>query len=228
MLKQQIINEVRQIILKHCKPERIYLYGSQVNGEAHDGSDIDIAYDAPGFSDQWRIEQDVDKIDTLISIDVKNLDGCEKRFVNRVKSTGKVLFSATKKLRAEDGLYNFTNAFNRFSSAVDSRKQLEEQGFGDMFLDLVVKRFEFTFEMSWKAMKRYLEYQGFEAKSPRGTIKEAFSQGLLDNESIWLDMIEQRNITTHVYDEYQIEDILGKLDEYKLAFSQLLDKLKIV
>ncbi|RQW05160.1 MAG: nucleotidyltransferase domain-containing protein [Calditrichaeota bacterium] len=59
MLKQQIINEVKNIILSHCKPERIYLYGSQVNGEAHKGSDIDIAYDAPGFTGSWKIWLDM-------------------------------------------------------------------------------------------------------------------------------------------------------------------------
>ena len=44
MTKKQIIDRVKEIILKYANPTRIYLYGSQVNGEATQNSDIDIAY----------------------------------------------------------------------------------------------------------------------------------------------------------------------------------------
>ena len=226
MLKQQIINKVKEIILTYAKPERIYIYGSQINGEAKKGSDIDIAYDDKTFKDDIKIDDQVEKIDTLIKIDVKNIAFTQDRFKNRVKSTGKVIYSATKKLRVEDGLYNFSNALKRFASAVDSRQSLIDEGFEDMYLDLIVKRFEFTFEMSWKTMKRYLDFLGFEVKSPRASIKEAFSQDLIDDESIWLDMIEQRNITSHVYDEYQIEEIIDKVEAYKKAFLKLKEKLE--
>ena len=97
MLKQQIINQVKEIILKYSNPERIYLYGSYANGEAKDGSDIDIAYDDPECKDHYKIVEDADKIDTLIKIDIKNIAKTEDRFKSRVKSTGKVIFSATKK-----------------------------------------------------------------------------------------------------------------------------------
>ena len=60
MLKQQIINRVREIILKYANPERIYLYGSQVNGEADRSSDIDIAYEDENFIDNFKIEEEVD------------------------------------------------------------------------------------------------------------------------------------------------------------------------
>ena len=226
MLKQQIINNVKEIILKYANPERVYLYGSQINGEAKKGSDIDIAYDDKDFKDNFKINDEIDKIDTLIKIDVKNIAFAQDRFRNRVKSTGKVLYSATKQLRFEDGLYNYSNAFKRFASAVESRQTLIDEGFEDIYLDLIVKRFEFTFEMSWKLMKRYLDFLGFEVKSPRASIKEAYAQDLIKDENIWLDMIEQRNISSHVYDEYQIEEIIDKVEIYKKAFSKLKEKLE--
>ena len=192
----------------YAEPERIYLYGAQVNGDAKENSDIDIAYEDPVFNEHYKIKDEVEKLETLIHIDVTNISKCEKRFQNRVKSTGKVLFSATKKLRAEDGLYNFSQALERFVHAVNSREALKNDGYDDLFLDLIVKRFEFTFEMGWKAVKRYLDYLGFEEKSPRGSIKEAFAQNIIENEQVWLDLIEQRNLTSHVYDEYQITEIV--------------------
>ena len=51
----------------------------------------------------------------------------------------------------------------------------------DLAIDGVLHRFEFTFELAWKTMKDYLEYQGIIQKigSPREVIKEAFSAGII-------------------------------------------------
>ncbi len=224
--KNNIINEIKTIILKYAKPTRIYLYGSQVNGEANKSSDIDIAYDDENFKDHYLIDNDIKNISTLVKLDVKNIAKTEERFKNRVKSTGRVLYSSTKQLRAQDGLYNFSNALDRFASAVDRYEEFKNEGFEDVYLDLIVKRFEFTYEMSWKALKRYLEFLGFEPKSPRMTFKEAYAQQLIEDEDVWLDMIEQRNLTSHIYDESEIEEILNKRELYKETFTQLKTKLE--
>ncbi len=224
--KNNIINEIKTIILKYAKPTRIYLYGSQANGEATKSSDIDIAYDDENFKDHYLIDNDIKNISTLVKLDVKNIAKTEERFKNRVKSTGRVLYSSTKQLRAQDGLYNFSNALDRFTSAVDRYEEFKNEGFEDVYLDLIVKRFEFTYEMSWKALKRYLEFLGFEPKSPRMTFKEAYAQQLIENEDIWLEMIEQRNLTSHIYDESEIEEILNKRELYKETFKQLKAKLE--
>lgn len=224
--KNNIINEIKTIILKYAKPTRIYLYGSQANGEATKSSDIDIAYDDENFKDHYLIDDEIKNINTLIKLDVKNIAKTEERFKNRVKSTGRVLYSSTKQLRAQDGLYNFSNALDRFVSAVDRYEEFKNEGFEDVYLDLIVKRFEFTYEMSWKALKRYLEFLGFEPKNPRATFKEAYSQGLIEDEDTWLEMIEQRNLTSHIYDESEIEEILNKRELYKETFLKLKAKLE--
>lgn len=221
MDKNKIIRDVKNIILKYANPERIYLYGSQANDEALKGSDIDIAFDDKNFKEMFLIKDEVEAIATLIKIDISNIATANERFSNRVKSTAKVIYSATKQLRAEDGLFNFSNALDKFDSVIKREESLKKEGFGDMFLDLVVKRFEFTYEMSWKALKRYLSYLGVEEKSPRFIFKEAYSLNILTDESIWLDMIEQRNLSAHVYDEYQIKVILDKKEDYLRAFNEL-------
>ncbi len=222
---ERIIGEVRQIILRHAKPERIWLYGSRATGEAGPASDIDIAYDDKEFKESWRIEDEVEKLPTLLKIDVKNLALTEERFRQRVVATGRVLYSADKKLRFEDGLYNFRRAFVRFCEALDRRETLEREGFGDIFLDLAVKRFEFTYEMSWKAIRRCLDFLGVEAKYPRACFKEAYAIGLLSNEPVWLEMIEQRNLTSHVYNQEEVRGILARLDDYRHNFEDLLSRL---
>ncbi len=226
MSKQKLINIVKSIILKYSNPTRIYLYGSQANGESKEGSDIDIAYDDVEFTKNYLIEDEIDKLETLVKIDVSNLAKCEDRFINRVKSTGKVLYSSSKELRAEDGLYNFSSALKRYKEVIVRESDLKEQGMGDMFLDLLIKRFEFTFEMSWKALKRYLDFVGIDAKSPRAVFKEAYAQQLLKSEAVWLDMIEQRNLSSHVYDEFEVSGILEVKESFLDAFLLLETELK--
>lgn len=225
MSNQNIIAEIKNIILKYAKPDRIYLYGSRVNGEATETSDIDIAYNDPEFKQNYMIEEEIANIPTLLKIDIQNIAKVDERFKNRVISTGKILYSATKKLRAEDALYNYAKALERFAQVVEREERYKEDGYGDVYLDLIIKRFEFTYEMSWKTIKRLLSFLGIEVKSPRETFKEAYAQGIITDEAIWLDMIEQRNLSSHVYDEYEVAEILDKKERYKEAFETLEAKI---
>jgi nucleotidyltransferase substrate binding protein (TIGR01987 family) len=128
--------------------------------------------------------------------------------------------------RFEDGLDNYRRACHKFSEAVTRREEIYREGFGDIYLDLVVKRFEFTFDTSCRAIKRYLNFIGMDCPNPRGCFKEGYVQRVIADEAIWLDMIEQRNLTSHVYNESEVAEILGKIDRYRLAFQQLLDTLE--
>ena len=51
----------------------------------------------------------------------------------------------------------------------------------------------------WKTLKRALAYEGLQPRTPRETLKEAFHLGWLDQETVWLDMLEHRNTTSHQY-----------------------------
>jgi nucleotidyltransferase substrate binding protein (TIGR01987 family) len=74
----------------------------------------------------------------------------------------------------------------------------------DLIRDAAIQRFEFTFELVWKALKLFLERQGHECGGPRPTLKKAFAEGLIatsDEADVWLQMLEDRNLTSHAYDE---------------------------
>jgi len=132
MDRYQVVRRVTGIILEHAKPNRIYVYGSEASGEAKATSDIDIAFDDEHFSDMKVIEAKIQEIPTLLHVDVKNLAFCEPRFVNRVKGTGRVLYSANKRLRFEDGLYNYSKALERFKIVVKDRDRFAKEGYGDV------------------------------------------------------------------------------------------------
>ncbi len=65
----------------------------------------------------------------------------------------------------------------------------------------MILRFEFTFELSWKTLKDYLESQNVEAKFPRDVIKEAFHYEIIENGETWMEMLEIRNLLSHTNDE---------------------------
>ncbi len=219
--RSDIVDAVKKIILSRCSPRRIYLYGSEAAGISNAESDIDIAFDAPGFHDMDGILRDVSALETLVKIDVVNLHLCDDRFKNRVRNTGRVLFSADKKLRFEDSLYNFDRALAQLTGVLDRKLEFYREGFGDIYLDVVVKRFEFSYEIAWKTIKRWLDYSGITCLNPRACLKEAYQQKLIADEEIWLSMIEERNRSAHVYDESQIKEILTSIDSYRGAFEGL-------
>lgn len=224
----KIVNTVREIILKHVSPTRVYLFGSRVTGEARYESDYDFAFDAPDADSAalQTIRDDLEQLHTLYRIDVANIAKADLRFANRVRDTGIVIYSATKELRAQDGLMYFERALERFRIVVAERDRWVAEGNGDIVLDVAVKRFEFTYEMAWKALKRFLDYLGIDARAPRPVFKEAYAQGLLSDEQVWLDMIEMRNLSSHVYDEQEVSRILSELERYLAAFDSLLKQLR--
>jgi nucleotidyltransferase substrate binding protein (TIGR01987 family) len=92
--------------------------------------------------------------------------------------------------------------------------------------DSAIQRFEFTFELSWKTLKTYLELQGLEARSPRAAIREAFATGLLPEDPGWLAMVELRNLTSHTYEEELAEQVYAALPQALARFEALLSRLE--
>jgi len=72
----------------------------------------------------------------------------------------------------------------------------------------LIQFFEMSFELAWKLLKDYLEYQGFvEVKSPRNAIKKAFEVGLLENGHDWMALLTDRYLTAYTYDEQKAYDM---------------------
>jgi nucleotidyltransferase substrate binding protein (TIGR01987 family) len=45
------------------------------------------------------------------------------------------------------------------------------------------------------------------SKSPRGTIKKAFEMGIIENGHDWMDLLLDRNLTAHTYDEQKATEM---------------------
>ncbi|MCX6160291.1 MAG: HI0074 family nucleotidyltransferase substrate-binding subunit [Ignavibacteriae bacterium] len=69
----------------------------------------------------------------------------------------------------------------------------------DLEKDGVIQRFEYSFELLWKTLKIFLFDQGIICKSPKDCLKSAFKFGLIENDEAFLNMLEDRNIMSHLY-----------------------------
>ena len=95
---------------------------------------------------------------------------------------------------------NFERAYARFKEVFVDR---DPEGLSEIEQTGGVQRFEFTFELAWKTLKDYLEYQGnaLQDLNPRPVIKEAFATKILRDGKIWIAMLESRNRLSHTYNE---------------------------
>lgn len=119
--------------------------------------------------------------------------------------------------------FNSLNEMAQFSFSFDSSIDKMEEAIRDS----IIKKFEYTFELSWKTIKAYLESEGYEEfASPKRVLKQAFEIGLLKNEELWANMLEARNSMAHTYDEEKAIyycDVIKK--EYILELSNLISEL---
>ncbi|WP_411678914.1 nucleotidyltransferase substrate binding protein [Clostridium thailandense] len=124
--------------------------------------------------------------------------------------------------RIKERFKDYNNAFLRLKEATNLDNK------NDIVIDAVIQRFEFTFELSWKLMKAYLEYEGIEeTQSPRSTIKCAYKFGLIEDGDAWIDMMLDRNRTSHVYDEILAVQIYNNIkSHHKDLLENLLYKFQ--
>jgi nucleotidyltransferase substrate binding protein (TIGR01987 family) len=80
--------------------------------------------------------------------------------------------------------------------------------------DSAIQRFEFTFELFWKSLRAYAEESGLEAYSPRDSVRTAFQLGVIQEHPDWFRMLEDRNLTSHTYNEATAETIYSHLPAY--------------
>lgn len=95
--------------------------------------------------------------------------------------------------------------------------------------DAAIQRFEFTFEASWKAAKEILfQREGIDAGSPKGVIRSCREVGILSDEQTItaLQMVDDRNLTVHTYNEALAIDIYSRLRTYQSILIDWLDGLE--
>jgi len=100
----------------------------------------------------------------------------------------------------------------------------------DMLRDSVIQRFEYTYELCWKMLKRRLEMdvpspELIDAMSFRAMIREGAERGMIDDPVAWFDYRQKRNLTTHTYNEAVAKDVYQATLAFANDAQQLLAAL---
>ena len=119
---------------------------------------------------------------------------------------------------------DYKNALNRLNDGIMKFDQTN-----DLLRDGLIQRFEFTFELAWKALKAIFEEEGLTGlNSPKTIFREAFSAGLIEKDELWLAMLSDRNTTAHIYNEQLAIEICNKIiKEYVCELDQLKEQIKM-
>lgn len=205
---------------KQYDASKILLFGSRARGDNRERSDIDIAVFGMPEQNRALFEDDVQNLPTLLDFDVIFVtEHTDTMLVENIKKDGRVIMD-----KLNEKLNKFSSAVEKLSQALD---EYEEYGITSS-RDGVIQRFEFCTELAWKSAREYLLEQGYtQINSPKSVMKQAYADGLIDNETDWIELINARNLTSHIYDEKTAGDIYESIKtKYVRLFVSLTDKLK--
>ncbi|MHB1664177.1 MAG: nucleotidyltransferase substrate binding protein [bacterium] len=94
----------------------------------------------------------------------------------------------------------------------------------------VIHNFEFTYELCWKFMKRWLEINiggaNLDGATRRELFREASKSGLIDYIDSWMEYHGARNETSHTYDNDKAEDVFDVTKNFLKDAKQLLSILE--
>ncbi len=99
----------------------------------------------------------------------------------------------------------------------------------DIQRDAAIQRFEYTFEITWKAAQAYLaDRELLESSSPKGVIRGCFKAGLFDEESAEkiLKLASDRNLTAHTYREEFAVQLYSRLADYAVLLHLWLQEIQ--
>ncbi len=118
--------------------------------------------------------------------------------------------------------------YDNFCKSLENLKECKEiqEPYSNVELMGITGLFSLCFEMSWKLIKELLEYHGYftqKTGSPRMILKTAFEWGMISSEELWMEILDTRNLLSHVYDEEKAE---SSIERIKTDFIPAFEELK--
>ena len=112
-------------------------------------------------------------------------------------------------------LHNYEKALISLETNIVKIKAVDAETFDDfdIYRDSTIQRFEYTVESAKKLMANYIEYVDEKVAGQKNILRAAFEHDLIDDE-VWFKMLEDRNNTSHVYDEGIAQELLESIYLY--------------
>ncbi len=147
--------------------------------------------------------QDIDLLKFEVSLTVVEEVNTELNLINRKQSLAKE--------KCKQRLHELKNALQSFEEAHSFYLKNPDHNIYAMAL---IQGFEFSFELSWVALKYFIQYKEVsQFKYARDIIKQAFNKDIIKDGSMWLDMLEDRNNLSHVYNENMAKKIIENISK---------------
>ena len=189
---------------------RLVLYGSRARGDHRYNSDVDLAVYGMPEENEGAFGVDCDELPTLLKLDIVQIrEGMNPAFLANIEKDGVTLMD-----RLHEKYEQFEAAVSRLREALEDYRSTPLSSVRDG----VIQRFEFCAELAWKTMREYLLDQGYtEINSPKAVIRQAFAYGMIEDADGWVRLMNDRNLTSHVYDEKTAEEIFRRIETVYLA-----------
>ena len=200
--------------------QKIVLFGSRARGDYRERSDIDLAVYGIPYSQQSSFLSAIDDLPTLLEFDIVFVsDQTDKRLLQNIERDGITIMD-----KMQEKLDKLKEAVVRLKEALDDYDRLQV----DSIRDGVIQRFEFCTELAWKTVREYLIDQGYtEINSPKAVMKQAYADHVISDETVWLQILDARNRTSHIYDENTAKEIFSQIKSvFFPAFTELIDQIK--
>ena len=217
-----VIIKIAEIIKKYSAVTKVILFGSRARGDNTPKSDYDIAINAPSIdiSTKNLLLDEIEQVDTLHKMDIVFISSkTDNKLLENIQRDGKIIMD-----KFQIKLGNYEKAISRLHEAIDESKENNSM----TVRDGVIWRFEFTTELAWKTIREYLlSLEVTDINNPRAVMKEAFNNDIVTKEDEWIQILRDRNLTSHIYDEDEADEIYERIvNEHISLFDDLLNVLK--
>lgn len=225
MIMDKVLDYIKHIALQYNSINKVILFGSRARGDNTDKSDYDIAVFSNNIniSEQSKFLDNIDNIKTLNKIDVVFIR--EKHIgtelYQNIINDGVIIMD-----KFQTKLNNYTKALVRLHEAIEEEKISESLAVRDG----AIKRFEFTAELAWKTIREYLLTESIkDINSPKKVMMEAFNNDIINDADGWIQILDDRNSTSHIYDEDDANVIFNRITtQHIILFDELSEKLSKV
>lgn len=129
-------------------------------------------------------------------------------------------------VKASDKLQIIQNDLDRAIKSLKEALSVPEME-NRLNIDACIQRFEFTIELFWKFLKKILELDGKIVIQPKSILREAFASSLIENETLWISMLDDWNMTSHSYNEDLADEIYHNIrDNFTVIENTFLKIIK--